>query len=152
MVFFRVVSADGLRLLVGGIAIGFVVFQIAREWGWLRAATRSARPGLGVFWGTVTGFTSYAGGPPASMYLLGSGHDKTRFQASTVLAFALANLIKLPPYVALGMLSVDAPCANLLLAPVALGGVVLGVARTGLQAAYALLLATGAKLVFDAAT
>jgi hypothetical protein len=86
------------------------------------------------------------------MYLLGSGHDKTRFQASTVLAFALANLIKLPPYVALGMLSVDAPCANLLLAPVALGGVVLGVARTGLQAAYALLLATGAKLVFDAAT
>ena len=158
--FFRVVSPDGLRLLVGGIAIGFVIFQVARGRGWLRPRSGDATPALGVFWGTVAGFTSFvshAGGPPASMYLLGAGLDKTRYQASTVIAFWWVNLIKFPPYLALGMFTADSARANLMLAPVAVLGVVLGVwahrvipEAIFFRATYALLLVSGTKLVYDA--
>lgn len=158
--FFRAVSADGLRLLVGSIAIGFVAFQVARARGWLRPRPGEAGPARGLFWGAVTGFTSFvshAGGPPASMYLLGVGLDKTRYQASTVIAFWWVNLIKFPPYLALGMFTADSARANLWLAPVAVFGVVLGVwahkvvpETLFFRLTYALLLTTGAKLVWDA--
>jgi uncharacterized protein len=92
--FFRTVSTDGVRLLVGGIAIGFVAFQIARDRGWLRPPEQTVGPSVGLFWGTAAGFTSFvshAGGPLASMYLLGERLDKTRYQASTVLTFWWGN-------------------------------------------------------------
>jgi uncharacterized protein len=157
---FRVVSGDGIRLLVGGIAVGFVVFQMAREFGWLRAAERPLKAVWGYFWGGVTGFTSFvshAGGPPASIYLLGSRLDKTTFQATTVVTFWWVNLIKLPPYLALGMFTAESARANLVLAPVAVAGVFLGVwahhlieQKTFFRLTYALLLVTGIKLIWDA--
>lgn len=154
------VSADGLRLLVGGIALGFVAFQLARARGWVAPVALFAAPLWGKFWGVVTGFTSFvshAGGPPAAMYLLASRLDKTTYQASTVVVFWWVNLIKLPPYFALGMFTTETATANLILAPVAVAGVFLGVwAHRRISAAlffgvtYTLLAGTGAKLVFDA--
>jgi uncharacterized membrane protein YfcA len=162
MLFFRVVSADGLRLLVGGIALGFVGFQLARGRGWISPAAAFAAPIWGKFWGLVAGFTSFvshAGGPPAAMYLLASKLDKTSYQASTVIVFWWVNLIKLPPYYALGMFTAETFTANLILAPVAVIGVLAGVwAHRRISPAmffgltYTLLAATGAKLVFDALT
>jgi uncharacterized membrane protein YfcA len=158
---FGLISADGVRLLVGGIALGFVAFQVARNRGWLQPAMiRSTKAGWGLFWGGVTGFTSFvshAGGPPAAMYLLGARLEKTRYQASTVIVFWWVNLIKFPLYLALGLFTADSARANLILAPVAVLGVVLGVWAHDLvpeklffRLTYALLLVTGAKLVFDA--
>ena len=160
---FRAISADGVRLLVGAMAVGFVLFQWARRAGWLRpAASRDAHTLQGLIWGTVTGFTSFvshAGGPSATMYLLGAGLDKTRYQASTVIVFWWVNLIKLPPYIALGMFDGDSVKANLILAPVAVAGVFLGVRahrvvpeRLFFGLTYALLLVTGTKLAYDALT
>ena len=157
---FRLVSADGVRLLVGSIAIGFVLFQLARARGWLQIAERPARSFWGYFWGTLTGFTSFvshAGGPPAAMYLLRARLDKTTYQASTVVVFWWVNLIKFPPYLALGMFTTELAEANLILAPVAVAGVLLGVwahrvidQRLFFGLTYTLLLVTGAKLVWDA--
>ncbi len=157
---FRAVSADGVRLMVGAVAIGFVAFQIARARGWLRPRPAAARPIWGLFWGAVTGFTSFvshAGGPPASMYLLASPLDKTRYQATTVAVFWWVNLIKFAPYFALGMFSAQSLRANLILAPVAVLGVILGARAHVLmpqdwffRLTYVLLAATGTKLVFDA--
>lgn len=160
--FFRAVSSDGIRLLVGGIAVGFVVFQLARSRGWLRPGRGFDTAFWGHFWGGVSGFTSFvshAGGPPASMYLLATDLDKTRYQATTVMVFWWVNLIKFPLYLALGMFSLQSAQANLLLAPVAVVGVLMGARahrvmsdRLFFSVTYVLLTLTGTKLIWDALT
>lgn len=157
---FRSISADGVRLLVGLLAVGFVGFQMARARSWLRPPSRDPGAARGLIWGTVTGFTSFvshAGGPPASMYLLGLGLDKTTYQASSVIVFWWVNLIKLPPYLALGMFTAESAWATLVLAPVAVAGVFLGIwahnlidQRRFFRLTYALLLIAGTKLIWDA--
>ena len=159
---FEMISADGVRLLVGLSALGFVLFQLARSRGWIRAPDRDPGAARGGAWGTVTGLTSFishAGGPPASMYLLGIGLDKTTYQASTVLVFWWVNLIKLPAYVQLGMLNRELLAPIMILAPLAIAGVFAGVwAHHRVSDAfffrltYTLLAVTGAKLVYDALT
>jgi uncharacterized protein len=101
MALFSVVSGDALRLLLGCLAIAFVLWQLARARGLI--APPPMRPGAGLFWGALAGFTSFinhAGAPPAFVYLLGSGLDKLAFQATTLLAFWWINLIKVPGYAA----------------------------------------------------
>ena len=115
--------------MIGAIALGFVVFQIARMRGWFVPSRPAPSRPAGLFWGTIAGFTSFvshAGGPPAAIYLLGSRLDKTRFQATTVVVFWWVNLIKFPAYIALGMFTPATLWANLILAPVAILGVLLG--------------------------
>jgi uncharacterized membrane protein YfcA len=157
---FGSISPDGVRLLIGLTALGFVLFQVARSRGWLSPPTSDPGAAKGLFWGTVTGFTSFishSGGPPASMYLLGVGLDKTTYQASTVLVFWWVNLIKVPAYLEVGMLNRSLVAPILVLAPVAVAGVFLGVwAHRRVSDAlffrltYTLLAVTGAKLVWDA--
>lgn len=157
---FRSISPDGVRLLVGSMAVGFVIFQLGRQQGWIPAPRRDRGPMAGLFWGTLTGFTSFvshAGGPPATMYLLGAGLDKTKFQASTVVVFWFVNAIKLPFYIGLGMFTAESVKLNLILAPFAVGGVLLGVwahnvvsPKLFFQLTYVLLVLTGTKLIYDA--
>jgi uncharacterized protein len=159
---FRAVSADGVRLMVGAVAIGFVAFQLLRAAGRLAPRPGAGGPLWGLFWGAVAGFTSFvshAGGPPASMYLLANPLDKTRYQATTVAVFWWINLIKFAPYLALGMFTAQSLSANLVLAPVAVAGVILGARAHALvpqdwffRITYVLLLVTGSKLVLDALT
>ncbi len=69
-----------------------------------------ARLGPGVFWGTVTGYTSFvshAGAPPYQVYVLPLGLDKTVFAGTTTIFFAFVNAVKLVPYWALGQLSAE---------------------------------------------
>lgn len=157
---FRSVDADGIRLMVGGIAVSFVGFQAARARGWLRPRPNSASVWSGTFWGAVSGFVSFiahAGGPPASMYLLARPLAKTTFQATTVIAFWWVNLLKFPPYLALGMFDAGTWRALLILTPLSLLSVWAGVwahrslsDRWFFRVTYALLLCTGLKLIWDA--
>lgn len=159
-VFFQAVSADALRLMLGALAIGFVLFQAARQQGLV--APPEMRPRAGLAWGALSGFTSFvshAGGPPAAIYLLGSRLDKTAFQATTVLVFWWVNLIKFPAYLGLGLFSTETLVANLLLAPFAVAGVFLGVwahrrvpERAFFAATYILLVLAGLKLIWDGLT
>ena len=92
---YKVASADFFRLLIGSISVGFVIWQWGRSAGWIRAAQQAMPNWLGIFWGSVAGFTSFvshAGGPPAAIYLLSRGLTKTQFQASTVLLFWTINI------------------------------------------------------------
>lgn len=78
---------------------------------------RPARVGPGLFWGGVTGFTSFvahAGGPPWQVYVLPLGLSKTRFAGTNTVSFAYINAIKLAAYATLGQLSL----ANLKVAAV----------------------------------
>jgi uncharacterized protein len=126
---FGVVSDDVVRITIGAIAIGFVAYRLGRRFGGLGAGRRMPGRLEGLFWGVVAGFTSFvgnAGGPAASVYLLGRRLEKTVFQATSVIVFWWMNLIKFPSYLTLGMFTREAAVADLILAPVALAGVALG--------------------------
>lgn len=159
MLFFAWTDPAAIRFLIGCIALAFVAFQIARARGWAPDRARPFSALRAGFWGMVTGFTSFvshAGGPPTAIQLLGQRLDKATFQATTVLVFWWVNLIKVPSYVALGLLDRETLAVALWLAPVAILGILLGVAahrrvpeRWFFRLIYALLTVTGAKLVWD---
>lgn len=100
-----VVSERVVTGIVGAIGIWFAASLILRRGP---EAPRPARVGPGLFWGAVTGFTSFvshAGAPPFQVYTLPLGLSKTVFAGTSTLAFAYVNAIKVLPYWALGQLS-----------------------------------------------
>ncbi|WP_424927370.1 sulfite exporter TauE/SafE family protein [Amaricoccus tamworthensis] len=159
---FKNISADGLRLMVGLVAVGFVAYQLARSRGHLNTGKTFVAPFWGYFWGAVSGLTSFishAGGPPSTTYLMGSKLGKTAYQATTVIVFWWINLIKFPFYLGLGMLDRGALSTYPWLVPTALVGVFIGVRAHNMipetiffRITYVLLTITGAKLILDALT
>lgn len=151
---------DVLRVLIGGISIAFVVFQLARARGWVRPRARPLGVAAGLVTGAIGGFTSFvshAGGPPVLIYLLSQRLAKTEFQATTVAVFTVINLMKIGPYAAMGFIPREALLPILLLAPVAVLGTRLGVwahhrvdARLYFALTYTLLVFAGGKLILDA--
>jgi len=159
---YRVASPDLLRLLIGTVSVGFVIWQISVKRGWLRFGARQMSDGAGAVAGLVVGFTSFvshAGGPPAAVFLLSRNLGKTVYQATSVLIFWAVNLTKFIPYAFLGMFTLETAKANLALAPFAILGAWLGVRahrivpeRLFFALTYVLLTITGLKLIWDGLT
>ncbi|MEO8753329.1 MAG: sulfite exporter TauE/SafE family protein [Casimicrobiaceae bacterium] len=163
---FGVLPVNAIRLLLGIISVTFALNQ------WLRLTERIAarmtasrgKPGpvAGAFWGAVSGFTStlaHAGGPPYAIYMLAQKVDKTLFVGTSAVFFLVVNYVKLVPYYFLGQLNVGNLTTALLFSPLAPIGIWFGVwvhrrmSQKGfLDVSYALLLAIGAKLIYDAFT
>ncbi|MEP7329852.1 MAG: sulfite exporter TauE/SafE family protein [Betaproteobacteria bacterium] len=155
-----------IRAMLGVISVTFAVNQ------WLRLTERIARglasakgpPGrvAGTLWGAASGFTStlaHAGGPPFAIYILAQKIDKTLLVGTSAVFFCIINYVKLVPYYFLGQLNVGNLTAALIFAPLAPLGVWLGVwlhrrisHRMFFNLSYGLLLLTGLKLLYDAAT
>lgn len=156
--FYTMVSADVLRVLIGGIALAFVVWQVAQRQGWIRGLSRGMSLPAGGFFGMLAGFTSFvshAGGPPAAVFMLSREMSKTEYQACSVLVFWAINIAKFVPYAFLGLFTLETFQANLVLAPFALLGAWLGVKahflvteRVFFGLTYVLLTVTGARLVW----
>ncbi len=159
---YQSVDADVFRILIGGIAVAFVAWQLALRLKLIGAPKRAMPVWGGTIAGAVAGFTSFishAGGPPAAVYLLSRGLGKTPYQATTVLTFWAVNLAKFVPYFLLGIFSVQTFMADLVLAPFALLGAWIGVRlhyripeRAFFSLTYVLLILTGAKLIWDGVT
>ena len=159
---FGVADPDAIRILIGLIAIGFVAFQVARGQGWLTVRERPFSKPRALSWGLVSGFTSFvshAGGPPAAVHLLGQRLDKITYQSTTVIVFWWVNMLKLGPYIALGLFSREMLTATLYLAPVAVAGALMGVAAHRViseawyfRLTYIFLVITGSKLIWDGIT
>ncbi|GBL58505.1 sulfite exporter TauE/SafE [Pseudomonas citronellolis] len=154
---FGLLSERFIALLIGGIAIAFVLLNtlVARA----AAQPKPAAVGKGVVLSGIAGFTSFvahAGGPPVMMYLLPQQLEKVRYIATVNCFFLLTNAIKLVPYALLGQFTWSNLGTSLLLAPIVVLGVWLGIwlqdkvnhvwfyriARLGL-------LATGVQLVWE---
>jgi len=145
-----------LRLLVGGVAM---VFGLQFLLGWLSRIGREHSRPLATLFGALSGFTSFsihAGGPPLSMYLLPKGLTPVMYAGTAGLFFAAVNLVKLPPYWALGQFSSENLLYSAVLVPFAPVGVLLGRAlvRISNPGFYYRLIAVflvlvGAKLIFD---
>ena len=150
------VGPDHIRLAVGVIA---VVFALDHWFG--RRAAEGARPhaAKGVFWGAVSGFTSFlahAGGPPLAVYLLPLRLDKTVFVGTTVIYFAAVNYAKILPYAWLGQFSGTNLATAFVLLPLAPAGVLAGMwlhrrMQPGpfYRVSYALVFVVGLKLTWD---
>ena len=96
-------TPESVLLLATGL-IG--LWYVARSWfGRAPARPAEARIGPGLFWGTLTGITSFithSGSPPSQAYLLPQRLPKLEFAGTIAIAFAAGNLAKVPGYWALG--------------------------------------------------
>lgn len=153
-------NADALRLLIGLVALGFVLFQVLRMFDLIRISQRPFNATLACLWGALAGFTSFishAGGPPAAVHLLSQRLSKTTYQATTVVTFWWINIVKLPAFFATGLIGRDSLTVNLLFIPVAILGTAIGVyahrivpEKLFFNITYVLLSITGSKLIWDA--
>lgn len=157
---YSVADDDVIRFLIGAISLIFVGWRVATRSGILTPGTLALSSSVGIGAGIVTGFTSFvshAGGPPAAVYLLSRGLEKTTYQATTVLIFWIMNIVKFVPYAFLGIFTLQTLTLDLVLAPFAVLGAWLGVKahrivpeRLFFGITYVLLMVTGTKLVWDA--
>lgn len=151
------ISPNGIRLMIGLLCLVFALhwFAAARH----RPEPRAPDRARGLFWGIVSGFTSFAthaGGPPFQVYVMPLRLEPAVYAGTTVIFFAVTNVVKLAPYFWLGQFSAENLMTSAVLLPLApiatLAGVWL-VRRTNRERfyliTYALLVPVGAKLVWD---
>ncbi len=102
------VNEGWVTRMVGLIGLAFVANHlIGRR---QRGEPQPARIGPGLFWGTITGFTSFvshAGAPPYQVYALPLQMPRATFAGTSTIVFACINAVKLIPYYFLGQLNPD---------------------------------------------
>lgn len=152
-----VVTDAMVLLMVGVITLLFIADALlplrkkleglppSKPWGW--------------FWGGAAGFTSFishTGGPPYQIYTLPRRMPPVIYSGTSAFFFAIVNTSKLIPYFFLGQLNVSNLTHAAILVPVAIVGVVLGVAlvrrisvKQFYNIAYALVAILAVKLVYD---
>jgi len=122
-----IVSDDMVALLIGVMGISFCLYRWFDKAQSKVATTPSTAKGL--FWGTMSGFTSFvshAGAPPYQIYILPQKLPKMLFAGTTTILFAVVNLAKVIPYYSLRPSSLQDLTLALLLVPVAVLGTILG--------------------------
>ncbi len=83
----------------------------------------------GMFWGSLAGFTStiiQVGSPPYQVHILPQRLDKLTLIGTTIVFFALVNVMKIAPYFALGQFSPRTFATSALLLPLAVATNFLG--------------------------
>src|SRR3954470_16271371 len=122
------VSDGVIRLVVGLIALGLVSYTYFRQW--LPGETARPRASHGVFWGTLSGFTTtliQIGAPPYYAFVLPQRLPKMIYVGTTVMFFAAANAMKVVPYFALGQFSSAGLATSLVLFPLAIATNYIGI-------------------------
>jgi uncharacterized membrane protein YfcA len=154
---FRYVSEAGLKLMLGTVAVGFLLQR------WLSNASAAEKTGpalgKGYFWSTLSGYTStlaHAGGPPLSIYLLPQRMDKALLVGTTVVFFTVMNYVKLVPYAVLGLFDSRNLATSAALVPLGVLGISCGVWLRKIvpevlfyRLCYGFLFVTGVKLLYD---
>jgi uncharacterized protein len=124
------VTPDSIRLLVGGIAIAFVLRMATQKVFQGGIKTVGESRASGAFWGALAGFTSFvahAGAPPYQVYAMRLGHSPAVYAATNTVFFAVTNVIKLAPYFALGQFDASNLSTSVVLMPLAIVATWLGV-------------------------
>ncbi len=124
----KVVSEAWVTVLIGVIGVVFALNLLIRRQ--VVVAPKRAEVAPGVFWGAVTGFTSFvshSGGPPYQVYTMPLGMSKAVFAGTSTIAFAYINAVKLIPYYLLGQINLASLEKVLVLMPIAAASVFVGV-------------------------
>jgi uncharacterized protein len=122
-----ITNDDLVKFMVGLIGLFYFADMLLKS---KRVVTpKPADIPRGIFWGTITGFTSFvahAGGPPYQMYVLPQKLDKMVYAGTATIIFAIINVLKLPPYFALGQINLASLETCAWLTPVAVFGAFAG--------------------------
>jgi uncharacterized membrane protein YfcA len=151
-------SDAAIRLVVGLIGMSFVLNA------WLNRGPVAAKPpgvASGMFWGAASAFTStliQAGAPPFQAFVLPQRMPKMTLVGTTTIFFALVNVMKLAPYLALGQLSSETLATSAVLLPVAVATNFVGFwlvrvtpMETFYRIAYGLVLVISVALIWQGA-
>jgi uncharacterized membrane protein YfcA len=113
----------------------------------------------GGVWGAAAGFTSFvahAGGPPFQVYVLPLRLDPRIYTGTSVIFFAVVNVIKVAPYAALGQFSASVLASALVMLPLAVAATLAGAALVRRMRAevfypfmYTMVALVGLKLIWD---
>ncbi len=123
-----VVSEAWVTILIGVIGLVFALNLLIKRQ--MIVEPKRAEVAPGIFWGAVTGFTSFvshSGGPPYQVYTMPLGMSKAVFAGTSTIAFAYINAVKLIPYYLLGQINLASLEKVLVLMPIAAASVFLGV-------------------------
>ena len=106
------------------IAVGVtgVCFALYTWFGKVPMHPRRPSVPVGMFWGSLAGFTStiiQVGAPPYQVHILPQRLDKFTLIGTTIVFFALVNVMKLVPYFALGQFSTRTLATSAVLLPLA---------------------------------
>ena len=122
---FKYGSDDGIRIIIGTIAILFILLSIIQKNNFFIKPTKTK----GIFWSLVGGYTSFlihSGGTPVNFYLLPQKLNKTVYVSTMTLVFLIINTIKLFPYYYLNQLVISNLTVSLILSPLAPISIYLG--------------------------
>jgi uncharacterized membrane protein YfcA len=128
-------SNAAIEVTVGAIALLFVLYMwlgtaLRAYLGRPPAEPRRPHPAMGVLWGALSGFTStlvQVGSPPFQIHILPQRLDKLTLVGTTVIFFAILNLMKVVPYFALGQFSARNLATSAVLLPLAVAANFLGI-------------------------
>ena len=115
-----------VEVAVGATGVSFALYT------WLgKVPAQPQRPSVpvGMFWGSLAGFTStiiQVGAPPYQVHILPQRLDKLTLIGTTIIFFALVNVMKLVPYFALGQFSPRTLATSVVLLPFAIAANFLG--------------------------
>lgn len=152
---FNFTSEDSIRIIIGLIAIIFIILSLFQENSQLLKPTKKK----GVFWSIIGGYTSFiihSGGTPVNFFLLPQKLNKTVYISTMTLTFLIINIVKLIPYYFLNQLVFSNFKISLILFPLAPISIYLGYylhrkvnEKSFYFLIYFFLAIGGAKLIFD---
>ena len=122
---FNYSSDDSIRIIIGTIAILFILLTIIQKNNLLIKPSKTK----GTFWSLIAGYTSFlihSGGTPVNFYLLPQKLNKTIYVGTMTLTFLIINVIKLVPYYYLDLFVISNIKASLILSPLAPISIYLG--------------------------
>ena len=150
------ISDNTVRIAIGLIGLIFVAQVFLQR---ASVEPRTMNRAGGVFWGGITGFTSFmtqAGGPPFQVYVLPQRLPKLVLVGTTAIFFAILNALKIVPYFLLGQFNSVNLATSLALLPMAIAGNFAGIwlvrhTPTGLfyKIAYVMLLLISLTLLWQ---
>ena len=152
-------SPRQLNVVIGLLAVGFVVFQFIKEAILKAEGTLTPNYKNGSVFGVAAGLTSsfaHGAAPVMSMFLLPQKLPKEIYVATRVLIFTCINWIKAPFFVLGGVVNAQTLMTSLEFVALVPVGVVIGVwlnkrfsEAAFIKAVYALTLLAGLHLIFD---
>jgi uncharacterized membrane protein YfcA len=148
-----------LNLAIGLLAVTFVVFQFVKEKIFRAEGAFAPNHRVGIPCGIGAGVTStfaHGAGPVVSLFLIPQQLPKEIYVGTTVLMFTWINWIKMPFFVAQGIITKETLLTGLYYLPLIPIGVWLGVwlnrkvpEKLFLQLVYLFTLLTGLQLIFN---
>jgi uncharacterized protein len=152
-------SARELNLAIGCLAVGFVLFQLSKEFVFKAEGVFAPNHAVGLPFGIGAGITStfaHGAGPVVTMFLVPQRMPKEIFVGTTVLIFTWINWIKMPFFLGTGLITWETARLSFLFLPLIPLGVWLGVwmnrrfsETSFLWIIYLLTFLAGLQLIFN---